>query len=69
MAYMMAMSNCIGCKRLFSYNPSKVPSIRIEGKREPVCAGCVERANPMRIKNGLPPIVPAPDAYEGEEVT
>jgi len=42
----------------------KVPSVRINGVREPICQACVNRANPERIKNGLEPIVPAPDAYK-----
>jgi hypothetical protein len=64
MGYVMATSACFGCKRLFSYNPVRVPSITIDGVRQPVCEACVERVNPMRAKNGLPPIVPLPDAYE-----
>lgn len=31
----------------------KVPSIRVNGVREPVCRSCVERVNPVREKNGL----------------
>ncbi|MBT1509356.1 hypothetical protein KIP88_02480 [Bradyrhizobium sp. SRL28] len=59
------MSPCIGCGTVFSYNPMLVPSCSaVTGKREPICADCVERVNPMRIKNGLEPIVPHPDAYE-----
>lgn len=68
MGYMMAMGPCIGCKALFSFNPNKVPSVPIDGKKEPICRNCVERVNPMRIENGLEPIIPAPGAYEGEEV-
>jgi hypothetical protein len=65
MGYAIAMSNCIGCGRLFSYNPARVPSLRtVAGIREPVCLTCVARVNPMRKKNGLPPIVPLPGAYE-----
>ena len=64
MGYVMATSNCIGCGRLFSYNPMRVPSMTYKGSREPICAICVARVNPMRKKNGLPEIVPAPDAYE-----
>ena len=64
MGYAFATSTCFGCKRVFFYNPMKVPSIRINGVREPICQACVDRANPDRIKNGLKPIVPAPDAYE-----
>lgn len=64
MGWAMALSNCIGCGVPFMFNPHKVPSIRVNGIREPVCKGCVERANPARIANGLPPFTPAADAYE-----
>lgn len=64
MGYAFATSPCAGCHRLFSYNPMRVPSIRIQGEREPICEACVTRVNPMRIKNGLPPIVPLPGAYD-----
>jgi hypothetical protein len=64
MGYAYATSACFGCGRLFSYNPVRVPSIRHQGDRKPVCETCVERANPERIKNGLDPIVPHPEAYQ-----
>lgn len=64
MGYAFATSPCFGCGAVFSYNPVRVPSIRINGSREPVCRACVERVNPMRVKNGLEPIVVLPDAYE-----
>jgi hypothetical protein len=67
MGYMMAIGPCIGCRRTFSFNPLRVPSSSaITGTRAPICADCVERLNPMRIKNGLAPIVPLPGAYEPE---
>jgi hypothetical protein len=65
MGYVMVMSPCIGCGQPFSYNPTLVPSCSaVTGKREPICEACVERVNPMRIANGLEPIVPHRDAYE-----
>ena len=64
MGYAYAMSPCFGCKRIFSYNPMRVPSCTINGHREPICQDCVARVNPMRKANGLEPIVPLPDAYE-----
>lgn len=67
MGYMFVLSACFGCNRPFTYNATWVPSIPIDGVREPICRECVERANPMRIANGLDPIVPHPDAYEPEE--
>jgi hypothetical protein len=64
MGYAYCTSACVGCGRLFSYNPMRVPSIRINGNREPICQSCVDRVNPQRIANGLEPIVPRSDAYE-----
>ena len=66
MGYAFGTSACFGCGRIFTYNPLRVPSIRSPqtGTKEPVCRDCIERANPIRIKNGLAPIVPAPDAYD-----
>ncbi len=65
MGYMMAVGNCIGCGKVFTFNPARVPSCSaVTGKREPICQVCVDRVNPVRIKNGLQPIVPAPDAYD-----
>ena len=62
--YVYVTSECFGCKRLMIYNPVHVPSIRINGTREPVCLDCVHKCNPARVKNGLPPIIPHKDAYE-----
>lgn len=66
MGYALCTSACFGCGRIFNYNPMRVPSIRhpTTGSKEPVCQDCVTRVNPMRIANGLEPIVPAPDAYD-----
>lgn len=66
MGYAMATSRCFGCKRIFSYNPVRVPSIRDPktGEKEPVCGDCIARANVRRKASGLPLLVAAPDAYE-----
>jgi hypothetical protein len=65
MAYVGAIGLCLVCKGIFSFNPHLVPSCSaITGQREPICRDCVERVNPLRIKNGLAPIVPHPEAYE-----
>jgi hypothetical protein len=65
MGYAIVMGHCFGCGSMFSFNPHRVPSIRdARGVKQPVCRECIELANPMRVKNGLEPIVPAPDAYE-----
>jgi hypothetical protein len=67
MAYVLVTSACYGCGRIFSYNPNRVPSIRIHDEREPICADCVARANPQRIANGLAPIAVHPHAYEAAD--
>lgn len=64
MGFISCTSYCYGCHQLFSYNPARVPSIPIDGDRKPICLDCVNRANPLRIAKGLPPIVPLPGAYE-----
>jgi hypothetical protein len=64
MGYALCMGTCFACHKTFGFNPLRVPSLHINGAREPICRECVEAANPMRIANGLEPIVPAPDAYD-----
>jgi hypothetical protein len=53
---------------VFSYNPERVPSIRVKGEKQAVCRTCIEIANPGRVAKGLPPIVPLPGAYDAQEV-
>ena len=64
MGYALCTGYCIGCGYLFNFNPMRVPSVRIKGDRKPICADCVASANPMRVKNGLPPIELLPGAYD-----
>jgi len=64
MGYAFATGNCVSCKRVFSFNANKVPSVRVNGRKEPVCETCVEQANPIRKQNGLEEIVVLPGAYE-----
>ena len=66
MAYMFVIGPCI-CGAMMTYNPDRVPSIRIKGERQAVCRACIEQANPKRIENGLEAIVIHPDAYEAAE--
>lgn len=62
--YCIVHGRCFGCGQLFQFHPHKVPSIRVEGVRQPVCRTCIEKANPERIKNGLAPVVIMDGAYE-----
>ncbi len=62
--YYFAAGHCYGCGRLFTFNPELVPSVRVEGSREPICGSCVGAANPRREENGLEPIRVLPGAYD-----
>lgn len=64
MGYVFITATCFSCKKLINFNPNKVPSIRIEGVREPICRECIELANPRRIENGLEPVVVQEGAYD-----
>jgi hypothetical protein len=64
MGFIYCLGHCVGCNRLFSFNPDLVPSLTVDGIREPICQSCVVRVNPKRIANGLDPIIPLPGAYE-----
>lgn len=62
--WVFAVDHCIGCNKVFTFNPVRVPSLWWKGERRPICRACVDLINPRRIANGLPPIVPEPDAYD-----
>ncbi len=64
MGYVLVIGRCFTCGRPFSFNPVRVPSLPVEGKKEPICKECVDLANPKRIANGLEPITYSDDAYE-----
>lgn len=59
-----ALGRCICCGRHFTFHPERVPSLLVEGEREPVCRACVNNINPIRKSNRLDEIVPLPGAYE-----
>jgi hypothetical protein len=65
--YMIGMAPCFGCHTPFAFNPDRVPSVVVNGVREPVCRTCVDVVNPIRIKNGLEPFRPLPGAYDEAE--
>lgn len=69
MGYMFVIGNCISCNNQITFNPNKVPSIRVNGVREPICENCFNRWNQIhRIDKGLEPIPLNPDAYQPEEI-
>lgn len=62
--YVLAWGTCFACGFPFSFNPHKVPSIRFEGEREPVCGPCMEIVNTRRVASGMDPHPIEDDAYE-----
>lgn len=67
MGYVIVYGQCVNCGRMIAFNPNKVPSLVIEGQREPLCAVCFAKWNEVhRTSKGLDPIPLQPDAYEPE---
>jgi hypothetical protein len=64
MAWVMAAGACIRCKKVFYFNPHLVPSVVVEGEREPLCPACVTVLSQLREQMGLTPIEVLDGAYE-----
>ena len=65
MGYALAVGTCYACGGTFSFNPVRVPSTRDKnGEKQPVCRGCMTKANEKRKTMGLEPFVILDDAYE-----
>lgn len=67
MGYAFMVGTCVGCGRIFSFNPLRVPSVRINGVKEPVCRDCAGWINRAREATGLKPFEIPADAYEPVE--
>lgn len=57
---------CVVCGRVFSFNPIRVPSVRLHGQgpRRPLCRSCAEWVRDERARRELPPLVIFDDAYD-----
>jgi len=64
MGYAFVISACAACGNSFSYNPLRVPSVRIKGNREPICRPCVEGWSARKVAAGQPALEIPADAYE-----
>jgi len=64
MGFVLCTGCCAACGRLFTFNPVRVPSMRINGVREPICEPCIRAANADRVKAGLEPFHVPGDAYQ-----
>jgi len=65
---MIVLGECAGCGRLFGFSPSRVPSVRVDGEREPVCRDCMGQLNMRRVAAGLRPWAIHPEAYAPDPV-
>ena len=64
MGYAFVIGDCFVCKRTFTFNPMKVPSLKDkEGVRQPICKSCIEMANKLKVEKGVEPFVIPVDAY------
>ena len=69
MSYMYCLGSCIACNKIIHFNPNKVPSLVIDGTKEPLCANCHNKWNEIhRVNKGLEPVDIDPQAYEPQEV-
>ena len=64
MGYITATAECVHCHQPFTFNPMRVPSVVVNGLREPLCEPCVTWANAERERRGLPLFTVHADAYE-----
>jgi len=63
--YVFVLGCCCACRAVIGFNPNHVPSLRVNGKREPLCPGCHKKWNEIhRVSKGLEPIEAHPDAWE-----
>jgi len=66
--FMLLLTPCVACREIMFCNSSHVPSIRVDGKREPLCRSCFDMWNQLhRIDKDLEPVELHPDAYAPEE--
>lgn len=62
---MIAMTMCHGCKKLFTFNPDRVPVVQFEdGESGPICKNCLELSNENLARQGMPLLYFLPGAYD-----
>jgi hypothetical protein len=62
--FTLCIAPCAGCGKIITFNPVRVPSVRVHGVKEPVCKECIDKANFLRKEKGLQELEYASDAYE-----
>ena len=64
MGYAIVTGKCFGCQEFISYNPHRVPSIRVNGVRQALCRDCVKIVQGNQERAGEPITEIHPQAYE-----
>lgn len=63
--YAFMLGSCAACAIPIMFHPHKVPSLRVNGVKQPICRACAERWNQIhRIDKGLEPVPIQEGAYE-----
>lgn len=63
--WLLVHGRCCACGLVIAFNPDRVPSLRVNGHREPLCVACFHRWNELhRVAKGLEPLELHPEAYE-----
>jgi hypothetical protein len=68
MGYATMMGFCIACGKPISFHPHKVPSLMIDGKRQPICEGCANRWNGLHPEQARPILEGAYGFFPEEEL-
>lgn len=65
MGYCFVWGACVNCHAPIAYNPIRVPSLTVNGHKEPLCEACFNKWNEIhRTSKGLAPLPLNPDAYK-----
>jgi hypothetical protein len=70
-----AAGPCAFCRRIFAFNPERVPSLPVDaegrvvpdGIRHPICGPCMDKVNAFRAECGAEPVPILPGAYDPAE--
>lgn len=61
MGYAIMVGRCVACHTRIIFNPIRVPSLRVNGVREPLCEACANKWNQLHPDKAHPI---HPEAYE-----
>lgn len=65
-AYVVGL--CAACNHVIGFHPHKVPSLMINGKKEPICEGCAKRWNELHPAEAKPILEGAYEPFDESEL-